>query len=132
LDRLGLTKAIEGIVRSVSAASGIRFSSELDNIDDVFEEELRINFYRIVQECLNNVVKHSSASEARIRIKRDGQHLVLSVDDNGCGFTPGNGAGATARNGFGLTGLAERARLLGGDLTIHSAPGRGTAVRLEI
>jgi signal transduction histidine kinase len=61
LDRLGLTKAIEGIVRSVSAASGVRFSSELDNIDNVFEEELRINFYRVVQECLNNVVKHSGA-----------------------------------------------------------------------
>jgi signal transduction histidine kinase len=132
LDRLGLTKAIEGIVRSVSAASGVRFSSELDNIDDIFEEELRINFYRIVQECLNNVVKHSAASEAGMRIKRDGQHLVLTVDDNGCGFTQGNGAGSTARNGFGLTGLAERARLLGGELTIRSAPGRGTTVRLEI
>jgi ligand-binding sensor domain-containing protein/signal transduction histidine kinase len=132
LDRLGLTKAIEGIVRSVSAASGVRFSSELDNIDDVFEEELRINFYRIVQECLNNVVKHSGASEAGIRIKRDGRHMVLTVDDNGCGLTPGNGAGSTARNGFGLTGLAERARLLGGELAIHSAPGRGTTVRLEI
>jgi signal transduction histidine kinase len=104
----------------------------LDNIDDVFEEELRINFYRIVQECLNNVVKHSAASEAGMRIKRDGQHLVLTVDDNGCGFTQGNGAGSTARNGFGLTGLAERARLLGGELTIRSAPGRGTTVRLEI
>jgi two-component system sensor histidine kinase DegS len=85
-----------------------------------------------VQECLNNVVKHSGASEAGIRIKRDGRRLVLTVVDNGCGFTPGNGAGSTARNGFGLTGLGERARLLGGELTIHSAPGRGTTVRLEI
>jgi signal transduction histidine kinase len=70
LDRLGLTKAVEAIVRTVSNASETRFSSEIDNIDDVFPEDLRINFYRIVQECLNNIVKHAHATKAAISVKR--------------------------------------------------------------
>jgi len=131
LDQLGLTKAIEGMLRTTSAASGIRFSSQLENIDEVFAEELRINFYRIVQESLNNIVKHAEATETSIAIERRSEGVVLVIRDNGRGFTPGSGNSGSTPSGFGLTGMAERAQLLGGVLTVQAAPGRGTVVRAE-
>jgi len=122
LDRLGLTKAIESVVRTASDASGIVSSVEVDNIDDAFPEELRINFYRIVQESLSNIVKHAQATEVSILVKRTADEVLLTIRDNGRGFTPGTKSGAE-RGGFGLIGMAERARLLGGDLTVQAAPG---------
>jgi signal transduction histidine kinase len=132
LDRLGLTKAIEGLVRTVGTASGIRFSSSLDNIDDLFPEELRINFYRIVQESLGNIMKHAQATEVAIRVKRSEQALTLTIEDNGHGFAADSRSAQPAHSGFGLTGMAERTHLLGGEFKVRSMPGRGTIVTVEI
>jgi signal transduction histidine kinase/ligand-binding sensor domain-containing protein len=132
LDRLGLTKAIEGMIRTTGTASGIHFSSELDNIDDLFPEELRINFYRIVQESFGNIMKHAQATEVHVRIQRSSENVVLMIEDNGCGFTPDVRSPQASHSGFGLTGMAERARLLGGEFKVRSTPGRGTTVTIEI
>lgn len=132
LDRLGLTKAIQALVRTVSAASEIRFAAEVDDIDDLFPEELRINFYRIVQEALSNVMKHSEATEVAVRVKRSSHVVTLAIEDNGRGFTPAVRVSPTTRNGFGLTGMAERARLLGGEFKVRSTPGRGTIMTVDI
>lgn len=132
LDRLGLTKAIEGIVRTFSTASPMRISQKLDNIDDVFPEELRINFYRIVQESLSNVMKHSQATEVSIEVERKDGEVVWSIRDNGRGFTPGAEKPDSERGGFGVTGMAERARSLGGRLTIQSTPGHGSKLTVRI
>ena len=70
LDRLGLTKAIEVMIRTVARSTEIAISSQIDDIDDLFPEDLRINFYRILQEGLNNVVKHAAATVVEIRIQR--------------------------------------------------------------
>ena len=132
LDRLGLTKAVEGIVRSVSGASGMMVSSQIENIDNLFPEELRINFYRIVQESLNNVMKHAAATEVTIRIQRNEEYVVLSIKDNGCGFTLNTNLHQPEAGGFGLTGMAERARLLGGSFEVRPVPGRGTTLIVNI
>ena len=132
LDRLGLTKAIEAMVRTTGIASGIRFTSELDNIDDVFPEDLRINFYRIVQESLGNIMKHAQATEVNVRIKRRIEIVILTIEDNGRGFTPDERSPLSSRSGFGLTGMGERARLLGGELKVRSTPGKGSTVLFEI
>lgn len=132
LDRLGLTKAIEGIVRTASTASAIEFSLELDNIDNAIPEESRINFYRIVQESLNNIVKHARATQVNIKIERTPNQVTLTIRDNGRGFTPGTVKSELERGGFGITGMAERARLLGGVLIVQSALGRGSVVSLLI
>jgi signal transduction histidine kinase len=132
LDRLGLTKAIEAMVRTTGIASAIRFTSELDNIDDVFPEDLRINFYRIVQESLGNIMKHAQATEVTLRIKRSVESVILTIEDNGRGFTPDERRPQPSRSGFGLTGMGERARLLGGDLKVRSIQGKGTTVLFEI
>jgi signal transduction histidine kinase/ligand-binding sensor domain-containing protein len=132
LDRLGLTKAIEAMVRTTRIASGIRFTSELDNIDEVFAEDLRINFYRIVQESLGNILKHAQATEVNVRVKRRIEDVILTIEDNGRGFSPDERSPLFSRSGFGLTGMGERARLLGGELKVRSTPGKGTTVLFEI
>jgi len=132
LDRLGLTKAIEGMVRTSGTASGIKFSSELDNIDDLFPEDLRINFYRIVQESLGNIMKHAQATEAQVRVKRSKESVMLTIEDNGRGFMPDGRASQPAHTGFGMTGMAERAHLLGGEFKVRSVQGHGTIVTVEI
>jgi signal transduction histidine kinase len=105
---------------------------ELDNIDDVFPEKLRIHFFRIVQESLNNIVKHARATEVSIQVKRTADQVLLTIRDNGRGFTPGTSKSESDRGGFGVTGMAERARALGGEFTVQAAPGRGAVVSVRI
>ncbi|CAN5703143.1 ligand-binding sensor domain-containing diguanylate cyclase [soil metagenome] len=132
LDRLGLTKAIGSVVRSVSAASGMSITAEVDNIDDLFPEELRINLYRIVQECLTNIMKHAQATQVTVRVQRENRHMILTIRDNGKGFVVETSDASAAARGFGLSGMAERAHLLGGKLKVNSTIGRGTDVVIEI
>jgi signal transduction histidine kinase len=132
LDRLGLTKAIQAMIRTAGTASGIRFSPELDNIDDFFPEDLRINFYRIVQESLGNIMKHAHATEVKVTVKQTPENVTLTIEDDGRGFGPEARGANASRSGFGLTGMAERARLLGGEFRVRSVPGRGTTIMVEI
>lgn len=129
LDRLGLTKAIGAMIRSVSAASGIAVTSAIDDIDAAFPEALRINFYRIVQESLNNVMKHSEADEVSVTVLREPDTILLIVRDNGRGF---DGKSGIQEAGFGMTGMTERARSLGGELEVATSPGEGSTVKARI
>jgi signal transduction histidine kinase len=131
LDRLGLTAALLAMIETASAASSTTFRVEIDNIDGVLPKETEINFYRIVQECLNNILKHSHAEQASIRVTHTKERLELTVQDEGRGFAQ-NSAQPGLLGGFGLTGISERAQLLGGRAVIHSAPGHGTIVTIEI
>jgi len=132
LDRLGLTKAIEAIVKKASWASSIVFAAEIAAIDGLFPKDSEIHFYRIVQEWVNNLVKHSQATEARVAVRRAAGGLVLTIRDNGRGFTPEAVASDRSAGGFGLIGLSERAQLLGGKLAIQSAPGQGAMINIDI
>jgi len=132
LDRLGLAKAIEGLAEAVARASGIEILAIVDDVDEVFTEELRINFYRIVQEGLQNIVKHAHATEATVRVEHRRDRVVLTIQDNGQGLPSGSRINDSARGGFGLTGMAERAALLRGVLKVHSESGHGTIVHMEI
>jgi signal transduction histidine kinase len=126
IDRLGLTKAIQAMVRKVAAVSEIEFSTEIDNIDGVFPSHSEINIYRIVQESINNVLKHSQARTATVTIKRELQTVAISISDDGKGFLPN--LEDPVRSGFGLIGIAERARMLGGSQTVHSTVGQGATI----
>lgn len=131
LERLGLTAALEEMVEQVAASSSIKFDAEVAELDGVFSKESEINFYRIAQESLNNVVKHSGASAVKFLVRREGRGVELTVQDNGRGFEPGAHA-ASRQPGFGLTGVAERARILGGRHSIESAVGRGTTLTVRV
>ena len=132
LDRLGLTKSIEVLIRSVSRSSEIHFTTDLANVDDVFPEVLRINFYRIVQEALSNIMKHANATEVNVSILRTDTGVVLTIHDNGQGFIPAARSAPAGDSGFGLTGMVERSSLLGGRLKMRSDPASGTVMTVEI
>jgi signal transduction histidine kinase/ligand-binding sensor domain-containing protein len=131
LDRLGLSKAIEALIRSASRATGISFTTHIADIDSGFPEALRINFYRIVQEAVNNIMKHSGASEAEIKVIKTNRGILLSIRDNGVGLSSQQKIAGAGKGGFGLIGIKERALLLGGTVEIGSQPGVGTLLTIN-
>ncbi|MBI4748112.1 MAG: hypothetical protein HY774_06455 [Acidobacteria bacterium] len=133
LERLGLTNTLQAMLRQIANASDIGFDCEIDQIDGLLSKEGEIGLYRIVQEALNNILKHSQATEAVVRVKLAGNEIRITIADNGCGFTvEPEGRAELQKRGFGLTGSVERVRMLGGTQTIHSAPGQGTTISITI
>jgi signal transduction histidine kinase len=132
LDRLGLTKALKSMVESVGKASTTSFSASIDNIDDLFTPEFQIGFYRITQECLNNILKHADASEAKVIVRRSGTRIRLTVSDNGKGFIVGGASTDGRKGGFGLIDISERVQLLAGKLDIQSTPANGATINIDI
>ncbi|HEV2826026.1 MAG TPA: two-component regulator propeller domain-containing protein [Pyrinomonadaceae bacterium] len=132
LERLGFENSIRDMASRVAQASGIAIATELDKLDGALSSETQMSLYRVAQEALNNVVKHSRATETRIALKRESAGVRLTVADNGQGFDPHTSKASEALGasgfGLGLNGMAERVRLLGGALTIRSAPEQGTTV----
>ena len=131
LDRLGLTKAIQAVCRQVQEAARVQVQSSVDNIDGLLPKDLEINLYRIVQESLNNAVKHAGAARIAVTIKKHDGRLAVEVSDDGTGFltdqVESRGAG-----GFGLSSIRERARILGGQASVQSSPGEGTRITAHI
>ena len=134
LEHIGITKAIEWLADKVAAGvSQTRISAELDRIDGLLKAEQEIHLYRIIQEGLNNVVKHASASRAILEVKREPTSIRVSLFDNGKGFDVQHPHADTgSRTGIGFSSMSERARVLGGELDIQSDPGRGTRLTVDI
>lgn len=133
LKRFGLTEAIGNMVEQIEDSSGVLFVKNIENIDGVFPDEAEISIYRIVQECLNNIIKHSESPRGEIRISRFSSEVEIMIRDFGKGFsaekqlTAGNGS-----RGFGLQSITQRTELLGGELIVDSAIGEGTMIRIRI
>ena len=129
LDELGLEAAIEWYVREFGGRTGIvcGFHSELDG--SVPDSGRSTAVFRILQEALTNVARHSGATEARIELSSDGDRLRLEIQDNGRGIPENR---LESSGSLGLVGMRERARALGGDVQIRGAPLRGTTVTLMI
>jgi signal transduction histidine kinase/ligand-binding sensor domain-containing protein len=133
LERLGLTNTLQAMLRQIANASDIGFTWEVDPIDGLLSKEEEISLYRIVQEAVNNILKHSGAKDASIRIKLVVGEIQLTIVDDGRGFRlEPAGQAEMQKRGFGLTGSAERVRMLGGKQTIQTAPGKGTTIYITI
>jgi signal transduction histidine kinase len=132
LDRLGLTQAIRASVERASANSPISFATRVEDIDGLFDKDAEIHVYRIVQEAVTNVVKHSAATEAAVVIKKRTAIVTLSIRDNGQGFDTVKPFAHSHSLGYGLNGIAERVRILGGTFTMDSRPGEGTSLTVEV
>jgi signal transduction histidine kinase/ligand-binding sensor domain-containing protein len=133
LDRIGLSKALKGMIRRISETTSIAFTADIDDIDKIFSAEEGIKIFRIVQEFLNNSLKHSCATEIIISIKRNQEDVFIRLYDNGKGFIPGELSGLSSETGgSGLPGILERIRILGGIHKMDSAPGKGTELTLRI
>ncbi|MDX5420411.1 MAG: histidine kinase [Hymenobacteraceae bacterium] len=131
LDMLGLTQSIHSLADEVAEASGIALTVEADDVDGLFPKQDEINLYRIVQECLNNIVKHSGATQAKLTLTRNEQVVQLKVEDNGKGMGTVTGTAAN-KSGFGLLGIQERINILSGNWVIKEAVPQGTIIHISI
>jgi signal transduction histidine kinase len=131
LDQLGLLPALRFLAEGVSERSGIavRVYGELPARP---APQVEVAVYRIVQEALHNVVAHSGAARAMVRVWKDGKSLLCSVRDGGNGFDPRAATEAGTGRGLGLVSIRERLYDLGGTLKIETAPGRGTDLVIMI
>ncbi len=132
LDRLGLTKTLDSVIERANTSTEISFVAEIENVDKIFTPEIEINIYRIVKECLTNVIKHSEATEVIIEVRKSEKDISLIVADNGKGFDTGKKFSDTERKGFGLSGIPERVKLFGGSYKIESEPEKGTTIKILI
>ena len=126
LDDLGLVAALEWQGREVSRRSEMEVSVESDNVSGDLPDEYRICIYRLVQEALNNAVRHSQAHNAKVRVSSSADHIAVEISDDGSGFD------THRTRGLGILGMEERVKRLGGTLTVTSSPGLGTVIQAEL
>jgi signal transduction histidine kinase len=124
---LGLVESIDMLIEDLIQTSDIEVDYEHKGIDDVsLDEILELNVFRIVQEQLTNIIKHSKATSVKISINSVAEKLTLSVQDNGQGAKP-----KTEIKGIGIINMKSRALLLGGTVTIKTNPGEGYLLQVE-
>ena len=127
LEELGLESTIEWYLSTFERQSGVAVSYERSGDPVRVDDQTAIHVYRILQEALANVARHSGSTQAQVRLRSRGRSLELEVADRGRGFSPG----ASGR-GLGLVAMRERAALLGGTLTVGGGADGGTRVRLIV
>ncbi|HEY5143330.1 MAG TPA: GAF domain-containing sensor histidine kinase, partial [Solirubrobacteraceae bacterium] len=127
LDQLGLAPALSSLAQRTGVASGLDVRIALELGEQELSSELETTVYRIVQESLTNVARHSGADRVDVSVSADGQALSIAVTDDGSGFDP-----ATAVQGYGLQGIRERVELAGGELEVAAATPSGTSVRATL
>jgi len=126
LDDLGLVPALRWQAREVSKRTSMDVSVAAELISDDLPDEYKTCIYRVVQEALHNSSRHSRASAVRIRVQQEPGRLTLSIQDDGQGFD------VTQMKGLGLLGIQERVAQLGGVCHVHSEPGAGTVLTVEL
>ena len=131
IETIGLCKTIVFMLEHVSASSGIKFRSDCDDIDKLFAPDDEVIFYRILQECVSNIVKHSQARNAEVLIIKEKSSITLKISDDGKGFVVGEKDAAAGHNGFGLKGIEERVKMLNGKIEIHSRENAGTTITVN-
>ena len=129
LDDFGLVPALERLADTYRQQSSLEIDLELQLGPARLPGEVETTLYRIVQEALTNVAKHAQAGRVSILLRRKDEGAVVVIEDDGTGFDAG---AARHESGLGLTGMRERLGLVGGQLRIETAPGRGTTVVAEV
>jgi len=126
LDELGFTAALEDLVETFSERTGTPCRLQIKAIEEL-QDPHATELFRLVQEALSNVAKHSQATQVEVHVESSGQNLVVTVRDDGIGFVPD---APRSRESMGMAGLRERVQLLRGSLNIDSRPGAGTTVQV--
>jgi signal transduction histidine kinase len=125
LDSLGLEQCLQSLCENLSHRSKISIQLHT-NLNDRLPGHIQISIYRVVQEALNNAIKHANPSCIHIRLESDAERISLLVVDDGKGFSPEHLAEHGSGSGLGLQGMRERIDALGGSFEIYSSPGAGT------
>ena len=134
LEDIGLPVAIRHLLGNISVYAGIEVNSvRIDEIDQLFSQEAQITIYRILQECLTNIIKHSQATQVSLEIKKWHDYVSFKVIDDGKGFDLRQAQRRQARDkGIGLAAIKERLRLIKGSFKIRSQKGKGTIINFTI
>jgi len=127
IDDLGLVDAIKSECVNFSKREGISIKYEPVNVPDAIPKDIALCIYRIMQESLRNVAKHTDVKEAEVLLTGTDDSIHLYVKDHGTGFDPDSVHG---KGGLGLASMEERVRLVQGELSIESQPGRGTVIKM--
>ncbi|HEV7701235.1 MAG TPA: PAS domain-containing protein [Pyrinomonadaceae bacterium] len=125
LEQLGLESALRGFCRDVAIARELEIDFESLNVPRELPDDISLCLYRVAQESLQNVARHSGASDVTVKLVVSDNTVSMSVRDNGCGFDPDN---ANSNGCLGLVSMRERMRLVNGSFEIDSSPGRGTTI----
>lgn len=128
LQEKGLSASVEVLLKNLEKASGIRFAYHLLATMPTWEETASLNLYRVIQECLTNILKHAQATEITVNFSKLRSNLYLfQISDNGQGFNVNE-----VHAGLGLSSIQERLKMLGGKLQISTEEGKGTTLMMEV
>ena len=127
LSKLGFTVAVKELMKQVSMQSACIFDSEIENVDHVLTSTQAIHLYRIIQESISNILKHSGAASASIQIMREKDHLNISIRDDGVGFDIND-----HNQSLGLKSMEERCNYIDARIKIQSTEGKGTLIDIQI
>jgi PAS domain S-box-containing protein len=133
LYELGLEAALEWLAEKMEQQRALSCRYRDDGQPKVLEEDLRVLLFQATRELLVNVARHAQANQVGISTRRDGNRMVVVVEDDGLGFDPSKISSWWAKNrGFGLFSIGERLKYVGGSLKVESQPGRGTRITLSV
>ena len=132
LDHLGLSTCVSSLVKEVAEASQLKFEVEADDLEGKLSPECEVAVYRMLQESLNNVVKHAQASSVKVELHRQERSMTLTIQDDGRGFHPEKPKPGGRHIGHGLHAMKERCSLVGGCMMVDSTPGAGTLILIEV
>jgi signal transduction histidine kinase len=129
LQELGITRAIEHTLQRIDENTSLFVSSEIENIDNLFSPEEEVNIYRVVQESLNNIIKHANAEASKVLVKKFAKNITISIKDNGVGFDfPQK---YQDKKSLGLKTSLERTKFLKGQMKVISKKENGTLIEFK-
>jgi signal transduction histidine kinase len=129
LEKFGLTEALERLCEQLLKSSSIDWNYHIENIDHIFPDQKDINFYRVIQEGTNNILRHSEAQQASVFVQRNNGTITAKLSDNGRGFDEME---LEHGSGLGFKGMMERIESLGGTMSISSSEAQGTLIKIQI
>jgi two-component system sensor histidine kinase DegS len=130
IDDMGLIPALRWLIDRTKTDTSINLTTE--GIERRFGPETELMLYRIIQEAINNILRHSMATDAKIHIQFLTESVKIAIEDNGCGFVlPFKASAFTEEGKLGLIGIQERVKLLNGKIEITSQPGQGTRISID-
>ncbi len=132
LEDLGLSAALRRLIQEFSKHYHIDCNDQESEINDLFPLEIQVTIYRLFQECLTNIGKHSQASQLTVAINKTYKSVSFVIQDNGKGFNPAQRRHQAGVQGMGLAAMEERVRMVGGQLSIWSQEGAGTRIAFDI
>ena len=129
LHDLGLVEAMKWQIEEFEKRFGIPVKAWFNGAAQEIEPKIAINVFRMFQETLTNIARHSGATQVEVRFEADGERIMLEVADDGKGL---NTAEIKTKRTFGLLGMKERALMIGGEFGIEGQPGKGTRIRIKV